>query len=98
MLAFDLALTSETPLSALVQLSGARIAARRWAPLLAARTGTHAFVSHGRADRDLAFDAAEAFVRDLSLAGWHVDFCPFEGGHEVPLTVWRRLKRFLATR
>jgi phospholipase/carboxylesterase len=54
-----------------------------------------AFLSHGRADSDLAFTAAERFEADLRAAGWRVDFCPFDGGHEVPLVALRGLKRFL---
>jgi phospholipase/carboxylesterase len=95
MLAFDLALRTPRPVAAMVQLSGSRIAARAWNPLLPSRAGTRAFVSHGRADGDLSFAGAEAFQADLGAAGWQVDFMPFDGGHEIPLVVWRRLKRFL---
>jgi predicted esterase len=31
----------------------------------------------------------------LADAGAQVDWQPFAGGHEMPLVVWRRLKRFL---
>ena len=95
MLAFDIALQSERALRGLVQLSGARIAERRWNPRMAARAGTPVFMSHGRQDRDLSFVAAEAFAGDLVAAGWDVDFCAFDGGHEVPLQALRGLKRFL---
>ncbi len=95
MLAFDLALQSQRPIAGLVQLSGARIARRLWNPRLAQRAGTRAFISHGRQDTDLAFSACEDFARDLRGAGWVVDFCPFDGGHEVPIAALRGLKRFL---
>ena len=95
MLAFDVALRSERVLAGLVQLSGARIAERLWDPLLGARSGTRAFVSHGRADPDLAFGATQRFVTDLDAAGWQIDFCPFDGGHEVSILALRGLKRFL---
>ena len=95
MLAFDIALRSERPMLGLVQLSGARIAQRLWNPLLAKRAGTRAFLSHGTADSDLAFSATEHFAADLRAAGWLVEFCPFDGGHEVPLVALRGLKRFL---
>jgi phospholipase/carboxylesterase len=95
MLAFDIALRSDRPVAALVQLSGGRIARRLWQPRLATRAGTRAFISHGRLDADLAFSAAEDFAGELGSAGWVVDFCPFDGGHEVPLVALRRLKRFL---
>ena len=95
MLAFDIALRSARPILGMVLLSGARIAQRVWNPLLAKRAGTRAFMSHGRADSDLAFNAAQRFDTDLRAAGWLVDFCPFDGGHEVPLVAFRGLKRFL---
>ena len=95
MLAFDIALRSERAISGLVQLSGARIAQRLWNPLLAKRAGMRAFLSHGRADTDLAFEATQRFEADLRAAGWRVDFCPFDGAHEVPLPALRGLKRFL---
>jgi phospholipase/carboxylesterase len=98
MLAFDLALRTTRPIAGLVQLSGSRIAARVWNPLLAIRAAMPAFLSHGRSDGDLSFAGAEAFKDDLVGAGWQVEWLPFDGGHEVPLVVWRRLKRFLQQR
>jgi phospholipase/carboxylesterase len=95
MLAFDLALRSVQPLTALVQLSGSRIASRLWNPRLQSRAGTRAFISHGKQDPDLSFTSANEFQAALGAAGWLVDFCPFDGGHEIPITVLRRLKRFL---
>jgi phospholipase/carboxylesterase len=95
MLAFDLALKTARPLAAMVQLSGSRIDADHWNPLLPVRAGTRAFISHGRSDGDLSFAAAQSWQDDLAAAGWRVEFLVFGGGHEVPLVVWRRLKRFL---
>ncbi|HEY5373219.1 MAG TPA: hypothetical protein VIK01_06010 [Polyangiaceae bacterium] len=95
MLAFDIALRSARPITALVQLSGARIARKLWDPRLEERAGMRAFISHGRSDPDLAFAATESFERDLRAARWLIDFCPFDGGHEVPLVALRALKRFL---
>jgi len=58
--------------------------------------GLPAFVSHGRADQDLAFTAGEA-LRDFVLAGGaEVSWVPFDGGHEIPLVVWRALRKFLS--
>ena len=95
MLAFDVALRSKQPLAAVVQLSGARIAKRLWDPLLSDRAGTRAFISHGRSDPDLAFQATARFDADLRAAGWRTDFCAFDGGHAVPIVALRGLKRFL---
>jgi phospholipase/carboxylesterase len=95
MLAFDYALHVDRPLAALVMLSGCRIAERVWNPLLVKRRGQRAFISHGRADPDLAFSATERFNQDLVGAGWVVDFHAFEGGHGTPLQSVRALKKFL---
>jgi phospholipase/carboxylesterase len=96
MLAFDLALRSDRAIAGMVQLSGGRIAARRWNPLLPSRRGMRAFISHGRGDPDLSFAAAETFSDDLRTAGWQVDFCAFDGVHEISLVALRGLKKFLA--
>jgi phospholipase/carboxylesterase len=54
------------------------------------------FVSHGTADRDLAFSAGER-LRDFVLESEaRPTWVPFEGGHEIPLIVWRGLRKFLA--
>jgi phospholipase/carboxylesterase len=95
MLAFDVALRSKRAITGLVQLSGAPIAARLWNPELARRSGTRAFISHGRTDPDLSFTASECFASALHASGWQIDFCPFDGGHEVSLSALRGLKRFL---
>jgi len=95
MLMFDVALRSELEIGAVVQLSGAPIASVLWEPRLAARAGTRAFISHGRQDDDLQFSVTERFEQRLRAAGWLVNFCPFDGGHEVPLVALRGLRKFL---
>ncbi len=95
MLSCDLALRTSRPLAGLVLFSGARIGAGAWRSLYASRRGLRVFVSHGRSDDDLSFAAAESFQRELSDAGWEVTWCPFEGGHEIPLVAWRSFKRWL---
>ena len=53
-------------------------------------------VSHGTHDTDLAFAAGEA-LRDFHRNSQaRVTWQPFDGGHEIPLVVWRALRRFLA--
>jgi phospholipase/carboxylesterase len=55
------------------------------------------FISHGNNDSDLAFSAGER-LRDFVLEGpARLTWVPFEGGHEIPLVVWRGLRKFLAT-
>ena len=102
MLACDTLLRAPRPLAGLALLSASRIAFDEWPPLLA-RWGHAAFppppvmVSHGRVDADLSFEAGVA-LRDCLLAvGADVSWVPFEQGHEIPLVVWRQLRRFLQT-
>lgn len=81
---------------ALALLSSTRIAFDEWQPLLPRLAGLPVLVVHGRDDGELSFAAGEA-LRDAALAGGaRVTWLPFEGGHGIPLPVWRALRRFLA--
>jgi phospholipase/carboxylesterase len=97
MLAYDTVLRARRPLAGLVLLSATRIAADEEAAHVAARplAGLPALLSHGRADDDLAFAAGEALRDAVTSAGADVTWVPFEQGHEIPLVVWRRLRRWL---
>jgi phospholipase/carboxylesterase len=66
-----------------------------WLPLTNRLQGVPVFVSHGTQDLDLAFSAGEALRDFLSGAGANVTWIPFDGGHVIPLPVWRAFKRFL---
>src|SRR2546428_564480 len=88
-------LRGSRPVDGLVLMSASRIACADWELKRERLRGLPAFLSHGRADRDLAFAAGEA-LRDFVLAGGaEVSWVPFEGGHETPLVVWRGLRKFL---
>jgi phospholipase/carboxylesterase len=98
MVVCDWLLHEPRALAGLVLLSSSRIAYDQWKPLLTsgdAVRGLPVFASHGRADRDLAFAAGEGLRDCLSDAGADVTWQPFDGGHEVPLVVWRHLRKFL---
>lgn len=95
MLALDHVLHAAQRPAALVLLSSSRIAWPQWQPLLGRLAGLPMLVSHGRTDEDLAFSAGEA-IRDAALAGGaNVTWLPFDGGHGVPMIVWRGLRKFL---
>ncbi|MFT3790700.1 MAG: hypothetical protein QM741_06405 [Rudaea sp.] len=80
---------------ALALLSSSRIAFAEWTPLLSRLDGLPLLVAHGHDDDELAFAAGER-LRDAALAGAaQVTWVPFGGGHEIPLVVWRALRRFL---
>ncbi|HVX05000.1 MAG TPA: alpha/beta fold hydrolase [Rhodanobacteraceae bacterium] len=80
---------------ALALLSSTRIAFDEWQPLLPRLAGLPVLVAHGREDQELSFAAGEA-LRDAAIAGGaEVTWLPFDGGHGIPLPVWRGLRRFL---
>jgi phospholipase/carboxylesterase len=94
MLAMDYALHGGR-VDALALLSASRIAYDDWQPRLAALRDLPVLVAHGRDDDELAFSAGEA-LRDAALAGGaRVEWLPFDGGHGIPLVVWRALRKFL---
>jgi phospholipase/carboxylesterase len=84
MLACDVALRTELPLSGLVVFSGTLIAMDEWAPTAARRKGLRTVISHGQADPILPFGGSERLRDFLQNAGLDVRFVPFRGGHEIP--------------
>lgn len=95
MMACDAVVCGAEPVAGLVLLSTSRIAAGEWSQSRAALRGLPVLITHGRHDSDLSFAAGEA-LRDFHQdAGAIVHWQPFEGGHEIPLVVWRALRRFL---
>jgi phospholipase/carboxylesterase len=84
-------------LAGVMLLSASRLAFSQWEPRLRAGAlkGTPMLVSHGEHDADLAFSAGVALKDCLLAGGADVTWVPFEGGHEIPLLVWRRLRRFV---
>lgn len=96
MLALDTVLRDRPQISALALLSSSRISAKEWAPLSSQLAGLPILLSHGTHDPDLSFHAGEA-LRDMCIAaGATVAWAPFEAQHEIPLVVWRSLRKLLA--
>jgi phospholipase/carboxylesterase len=94
MLAMDIVLHGYRP-AALALLSSTRIAIHDWQPRAHLLAGMRVLVAHGTNDRELAFSAGE-LLRDFAIAGGaEVTWLPFEGGHELPLVVWRAIKKLL---
>lgn len=94
MLACDALLMAGLEVDALALLSSSRLALRDWEAHKQRLSGLPAFVSHGRADGDLAFEAGERLAGFLRSGGANVQWVPFDGGHEIPFLVWRRLRSF----
>jgi phospholipase/carboxylesterase len=97
MLAFDTQLRTPRTIRGLALLSATRVFWREQEAFVAARplAGLPALLTHGTADDDLAFAAGEA-LRDAAVAaGADVTWAPFDGGHEIPLVAWRKLRSWL---
>lgn len=55
------------------------------------------FQSHGRSDNVLGFEYAKALFELLKLGGHPGEFFGFDGGHEIPMSVIEKSKKFLET-
>jgi phospholipase/carboxylesterase len=95
MITTDVALRLEEPPAALVTMSGTLLIEDAWRPKAAARKGLPVFQSHGRQDPVLRFDAAQLLKQMYEEAGMGVDWHEFDGGHGIPLDVFRALGAFL---
>jgi|SRR5579871_31092 len=95
MLACDAVLLEDAEVEALVMMSSSCIADAEWRERRQRLNGLSAFVSHGRSDTDLSFDAGRRVADFLTSGGARVTWMPFEGGHGIPFLVWRHFKRFM---
>lgn len=96
MLLSELALRERTILRALALLSSSRIFADEWHSLTLHDPDLPVLIAHGRADQDLGFHAGEALAEFYRTRTGSVTWVPFDGGHEIPLVVWRALRKFLS--
>jgi phospholipase/carboxylesterase len=97
MLSLDYVLRGSQSVDALALLSASRLALNEWLPQRQRLQDFPVFISHGSEDSDLAFAAGER-LRDFVLeSSARVTWVPFEGGHEIPLVVWRGLRKFLTS-
>lgn len=96
MLATDLVLHEVLRPRALALLSTACVASAEWPSRAATLRGLPVLVAHGRHDPELAITAGQRLCERLAGAGAAVSWLPFEGGHIIPLAVWRALRRVVA--
>ena len=95
MLAMDYVLHGGARPAALALLSSTRIAIADWAPRAPALADLPVLVAHGTHDEELAFNAGELLADFARSAGARVTWLPFDGAHEIPLVVWRALRKFV---
>ncbi len=98
MLACDTLLHEPVRLDGLILLSSSRIALNEWQAHRERLKGLPVLVAHGTRDPDLAFAAGQGLRDWLCESGAQVQWVPFEGGHEIPLAVWRQVRTFLRAR
>ncbi|MDH4153913.1 MAG: hypothetical protein OEV01_09045 [Nitrospira sp.] len=98
MLTCDAVLHTDYPFAGLVQLSGNLLAKDIWTPLMSQRKGLPVFQSHGLQDDILPNIGAERLRDALYRAGLAVEWHSFQGGHEIPDAVLRRLGPFITKR
>jgi phospholipase/carboxylesterase len=95
MLVCDTLLQEDIEVQGVILMSSSRIAMGEWRPRLERLRGLPVLVSHGTGDADLALAAGERLRDELREGGAQVTWLAFDGGHEIPLTVWRSIKRYL---
>jgi phospholipase/carboxylesterase len=97
MLSIDVALEWDREVTGIGALSGAPIDLERWTERLTRRRPS-LFISHGRADRVLAYEDAEAIAARFRDANAEVRFVAFEGGHTIPPAVRDAFRAYLEER
>ena len=97
MLACDLIQEDPHAADGLVLCSSSRVDFRRWQSTPADLGGKPILVAHGRRDQDISFNAGVQLMEWLRSVGADVTWLAFDGGHEMPLPVWRAIRRFLQT-
>lgn len=96
MVAAEVAFRTEQPLQALILLSPTFVDEQRWIEGMPRRKGLPVFISHGRRDDVLPFEASERLATAMREAGLKVTWVPFDGIHETPASVVTELNKFLA--
>ncbi|MBL8021453.1 MAG: esterase [Leptospirales bacterium] len=95
MMATDLFLRSTELFAGLIILSGTLICENDWKTLAAAKAGFQFFQSHGMYDPVLPFENAKRLEGLLREAGLSGEFVSFQGAHEIPEGVLKRMANYL---
>lgn len=96
MLACDYFFHEHVPeLAGLFLFSSSRINFDAWSARRRRLAGLPVLITHGRADTDLSFAAGQALRDFVQAGGAQAHWVEFEQGHQIPLVVWRELRRFI---
>lgn len=85
MLSLDVALNYPGTLRGVILWSCAFINEEAWTELAKQRDSMNIFQSHGTLDPILPYAGAEYLGRTLAEHGHEVEFCKFEGQHQIPM-------------
>jgi phospholipase/carboxylesterase len=92
----DVAFRTNVPLRALLLFSPTIVDEAGWVKAMERRRGLPVFISHGRNDGVLPYEASARLQETMQKAGLAVTWFPFDGGHEIPVPVVEKLNEFLA--
>ena len=96
MVACDFALQTALKISGLLLLSSNIVAASRWQEAIVKRTSSFPiFQSHGQYDNVLPVGGATELSRFFGDYGYPLESVIFQGGHEIPYPVLKKLKKYL---
>jgi phospholipase/carboxylesterase len=95
MVSYDVALAADPPVDRVVAMSGVMLADSLPGLRAPHPSRPSIFVSHGRKDAMLPFEAALKAKEMLERHGYSVEWHPFDGVHEIPASVVQALGTFL---
>lgn len=95
MVACNAVFTRQVNPQGLVILSGTPVHLAAWQRGMPKRGGMRVLQSHGDRDPLLSFDAAQELRDSMRNAALDVEWIPFRGGHELPISVIEGLGRFI---
>lgn len=95
MLATDVTLRLSENTAGLIILSGTLISESEWAPLVKNKSRIQFFQSHGTEDPVLLYQGGKKLEKLLRENGMSGEFISFNGGHEIPDKVLKRLSQYL---
>jgi phospholipase/carboxylesterase len=95
MLSLDYFLETKRQFAGIILLSGTLICESVWKELAKEKKRVQFFQSHGTQDPILSFEMAKRVEELLRSSGWTGEFVAFEGGHEIPPPVMKRLSQYV---
>jgi phospholipase/carboxylesterase len=98
MLSTQAMLSLNESINSLLILSGTLVNSDNWEKSLSEKSKFHFFQSHGIYDPILPYANAEKLFKLLKKANHEGELIHFNGGHEIPDLVLKKLNQFLETR